>query len=83
MCCDGDMNLDDLTSMFEGGLNTYMGRVEICINRTFHSICDVGWDSRDVQVACNNYFPGIKFSKFMITLKLAIIMIIKSYYFSC
>ncbi len=67
VCRDGDMNLDDLTSTFEGGLSTYRGRVEICVNRTYHSICDIGWDSRDVQVACN-YFPGSRFSKFIITL---------------
>ena len=73
MCRDGEMNLDNLTSTFEGDLNTYSGRVEICVNRTFHSVCDVGWDSRDAQVACNNHFPGRNFSKFTITLGLLLL----------
>ena len=73
VCRDGEVDLHDLTSTFEGGLSTYRGRVQICANGTYHSICDIGWDSRDVQVACK-YFPGRTFSKFMTTLAIIIIM---------
>ena len=73
MCHDGEINLDPLTSTFEGGLSTYRGRVEVCANRVYHSICDVGWDSRDVQVVCNQYF-GTNYGKFsmMTTLSFAV-----------
>ena len=28
------------------------GRVEICINNTFHTICDNGWGDADASVLC-------------------------------
>ena len=39
-----------------------MGRVEVCVNRSFYTVCDAGWDNRDAQVACNRRF-GSSFSK--------------------
>ncbi len=35
-----------------GGSNMYEGRVEICINRVWGSVCDSSWDSTDASVAC-------------------------------
>ncbi len=29
------------------------GRVEICINRTFHGICEENWDNTDASVLCS------------------------------
>ena len=29
------------------------GNVETCINGTYSSICDVGWDDVDAQLICN------------------------------
>ena len=71
VCHEGEVSLQSQTSTFEGGLRTHTGRVEICFNRTYHLICDIGWDSRDAQVACN-YLYRTNFSKFMSTFVITI-----------
>lgn len=52
-CTDGDIRL-------EGGSDS-AGRVEICRNSSFGSICDDGlWNDPEAQVVCNNLgFEGI------------------------
>ena len=35
-----------------GGNVPYEGRVEICIDNEWGSICDVGWDEVDASVVC-------------------------------
>ena len=54
-CSDGDLRL-------AGGLTDYQGRVEICINRLWGSICYSSsgyrysnyWDINDGRVVCRN-----------------------------
>lgn len=52
-CTDGDIRL-------EGGSDSG-GRVEICRNNSFGSICDDGlWNDPEAQVVCNKLgFEGI------------------------
>ena len=45
-CDDGDIRLMDGKSAAEG-------RVEICINNIWGSVCDDGWDAYDAGVVCN------------------------------
>jgi len=44
-CTTGEIRL-------RGGTNQREGRVEICIDRIWGTICDTSWDNREAQVAC-------------------------------
>ena len=37
----------------QGGVKSNEGRVELCINNVWGSICDYGWNTNDAAVVCN------------------------------
>ena len=45
LCEEGDIRL-------QGGSSELEGRVEICINETWSTICDNGWSINDANVVC-------------------------------
>ena len=52
-CTDGQIRL-------RGGANMREGRIEICIDKAWGTICDSYWDYREAQVACRQLgFPSI------------------------
>lgn len=46
-CDDGNVRL-------VGGEAYYEGRVEVCQNNRWRTICDVGWDDMDATIACRS-----------------------------
>ena len=46
VCNTGDIRL-------VGGSDQFEGRVEICINDQWGTVCDDGWSSIDASVVCN------------------------------
>ena len=45
-CTDGDVRLI-------GGDNEFGGRVEVCINRAWGTVCSQYWGSEEARVVCN------------------------------
>ena len=52
MCTDGEVRL-------RNGYTDGEGRVEICVNSAWGTICDNGWDHADASVVCRQlgYYP--------------------------
>ena len=46
ICNNGDLRL-------RGGNTEFEGRVELCWNETWGTICDGFWSNNDANVACN------------------------------
>ena len=52
-CTDGAIRLAD-------GPTSYQGRVEVCLNQEWGSVCDSNWTTADANVACRQ----LGFSKY-------------------
>ena len=60
-----DCNDSDIRLM--GGPSVWEGRVEICLNNTFITVCDDLWDEKEAQVVCRQLGytgPGFKYISF-------------------
>ena len=52
-CCDGSIRL-------RGGSVARQGRVEICVEGRWGTVCDTYWDSRDAGVVCRQLgYPSL------------------------
>ena len=45
VCQEGDVRL-------QGDTSELVGRVEVCVNETWSTICDNGWTINDANVVC-------------------------------
>ena len=44
-CLEGDVRLIN-------GRNSYQGRVEVCLNNTWGTVCQTGWGVAEARVVC-------------------------------
>jgi len=47
VCNDGEVRL-------VGGEHTAVGRVEVCQDNVWGTVCNLGWDDQDALVACRS-----------------------------
>ena len=45
ICSEGELRL-------VGSLSVFEGRVEVCVNNAWGTVCDDGWDTNNANVAC-------------------------------
>ena len=62
---DGEFSLvnvtyDDYLAVLSGREFTASGRVVVCLNGVYSSVCDVDWDQNDADVFCNSGITGIQ-----------------------
>ena len=53
---EGSVRVANTTYSYSDGGSSYSGRVEVCYNGSYGSVCDVGWNDEDASVVCQNYF---------------------------
>ena len=46
-----------------GGEEEYEGRVEICVNGIWGTVCDDGWGNSEAEIVCNQLGYGAKGEK--------------------
>ena len=50
-----NVTYEDFLGQFVGGI-AFSGRVAVCLDGVFSSVCDVNWDQNDANVFCGSDF---------------------------
>ena len=60
---EGYVRVANTTYIYRNFTFIYGGRVEVCYNGSYGSVCDVDWDEEDAIVVCRRQF-GLDYSKY-------------------
>ena len=58
---DGEFRLANFSNVLspDGSSGVISGRVEVCYNGTYGSVCDNGWDEPEARVLCTNFLSNL------------------------
>ena len=51
-CTDGNVRL-------VGGTSQYEGRLEVCVNKAWGTVCDDSWGSAEAKIVCKQLDPSL------------------------
>ena len=60
-----------------GGNDEYEGRVEVCVENGWHTVCDDGWGAEEAKVVCHQLGYSYTGGKYTIYANIVLIIFVK------